>query len=333
MDKDLIKSNDFQQKIKFMLGLNYLTRAKLDGFNGNLYILKHIWKNTTKSTSQFHFLGWDDPSKIPYYPDSDSYRGATSGSKYNKELLIPNEKMIEYDFTEAYTNIMRTYSLPSNVYLENAKFDADKIIDRMKSYDKPQPYRELSTLVFVNVYIEAIAKDDTYTAFGSHFQQYRRTLSRTLTISEIELKLIMDFYDVKHLEILETYTFRCRKGMLDDYFKIIDQLKDDEETLPFYKMLRNKIYGTIGKRELNDYEKQIFNFPMYNRAFSSMVAGVFRDRIARYEQKYVNSEYGLVLIKTDGLYFKKEVPEFEALAQRGIVKKKEHVITDDDVHR
>jgi len=65
----------------------------------------------------------------------------------------------------------------------------------------------------------------------------------------------------------------------------------------FYKMLRNKIYGTIGKRELSAHEAKIFKFPMYNRAFSSMVAGVFRDRIARYEQKYVNSEYGLVLIQ------------------------------------
>ncbi|EAL7691336.1 hypothetical protein DVE55_09380, partial [Campylobacter jejuni] len=150
------------------------------------------------------------------------------------------------------------------------------------------------------VAIEAIAKESTYTAFGSHFQQYRKNLSRTLTVTEIELKLIMDFYDVKALEILETYTFRTRKGLLEDYFEKIDRLKEDEETKFFYKMLRNKIYGTIGKRELSTHEAKIFKFPMYNRAFSSMVAGVFRDRIARYEQKYVNSEYGLVLIKTDG---------------------------------
>ena len=363
MSNEVMKSDAFQKKVKTMLGLTYLTRAKLDGFNGNHYILKDIYVNSTKNTSQIHYLGWDDPQKIPFYPDTDSYRGATSGSKYNKELLVPNERMIEYDFAEAYTNIMRNYKLPSNVYLENVRFDKEKLLERLVSYDKPQPYKELSTFVFVKVAIEAIAKESTYTAFGSHFQpykelstfvfvkvaieaiakestytafgshfqQYRKNLSRTLTVTEIELKLIMDFYDVKALEILETYTFRTRKGLLEDYFEKIDRLKEDEETKFFYKMLRNKIYGTIGKRELSTHEAKIFKFPMYNRAFSSMVAGVFRDRIARYEQKYVNSEYGLVLIKTDGLYFKKEVPEFEALNKKGIVKKKVHVITDHDV--
>lgn len=331
MSNEVMKSDAFQTKVKTMLGLTYLTRAKLDGFNGNHYILKDIYVNSTKNTSQIHYLGWDDPQKIPFYPDTDSYRGATSGSKYNKELLVPNERMIEYDFAEAYTNIMRNYKLPSNVYLENVRFDKEKLLERLASYDKPQPHKELSTFVFVKVAIEAIAKESTYTAFGSHFQQYRKNLSRTLTVTEIELKLIMDFYDVKALEILETYTFRTRKGLLEDYFEKIDRLKEDEETKFFYKMLRNKIYGTIGKRELSTHEAKIFKFPMYNRAFSSMVAGVFRDRIARYEQKYVDSEYGLVLIKTDGLYFKKEVPEFEALNKKGIVKKKVHVITDHDV--
>lgn len=332
MNNELMKSEEFQNKIKKMLGLTYLTRAKLDDFNGNHYILKDIYVNSSKNTSQIHYLGWDDPQKIPFYPDTDSYRGATSGNKYNKELLVPNEQMVEYDFTEAYTNIMKNYKLPSNVYLENVSFDKNKLLARFENYDKPQPYRDLSTFVFVKVAIEAVAKEDTYTGFGSHFLQYRKNLSRTLTVTEIELKLIIDFYDVKFLEIIETFTFRNRKGLLEDYFKKIDKLKEDEETRFFYKLLRNKIYGTIGKRDLSAHQAKIFKFPMYNRAFSSMVAGVFRDRIARYEQKYVNSEYGLVLIKTDGLYFKKEVPEFEMLHKKGIVKKKNHIITDNYVN-
>ena len=53
-----------------------------------------------------------------------------------------------------------------------------------------------------------------------------------------------------------------------------------------------------------------------------MVAGVFRDRMVRYEQKYVHSAYGLLKIRTDGLYFRSEVPEFEELYKLGVVKKK-----------
>lgn len=329
MANEVIKDPAFQYKLKSALGLTYLTRARLDGFNANHYILKDIWKNTTKTSSQFHFLGYDDPELIPFYPESDSYRAATSGSKYNKELLVIGEKLIEYDFTEAYTNIMRNYKLPSNIYLANVKMDKEKLLERLSKYDAAQPYRNLSTFMFVEVYIEAFANENTYTTYGSHFAQYGKVIARSMTITEIELKMILDFYDVKALEVINCHTFRCRQGMLDDYFEKIDVLKEDEETLFFYKMLRNKIYGTIGKLKLNPQEANIFKFPMYNRAFSSMVSAVFRDRIARYEQKYVFSEYGLVLIKTDGLYFRKEVPEFERLYQKGIVKKKEHIINEE----
>lgn len=328
MANEILNEPEFQKKIKTILGLTYLTRARLDGFNSNHYILKDIWKNTKKNNSQFHFLGWDDPKNIPFYPSNDSYRATTSGSIYNRELIAMNEMMIEYDFNEAYTNIMRKYKLPSNVYLENVKMTKEKVLERLSRYDRPHPYRDLDTFIFLKVEIQGYAREDTYID-DSHFSYYTKNLSQTLTITEIELKLIMDFYDIKKLNVLETYTFRCRQGMLDDYFKKIDPLKEDEETLFFYKMLRNKVYGTIGKGKLSDHESKIFRFPMYNRAFASATVGIFRDRMIRYEQKYVNSEYGLIMIKTDGIYFKKEVPEFEALYRKGIVKRNVHVITMD----
>lgn len=63
MSNEVMKSDAFQTKVKTMLGLTYLTRAILDGFNGNHYILKDIYVNSTKNTSQIHYLGWDDPQK------------------------------------------------------------------------------------------------------------------------------------------------------------------------------------------------------------------------------------------------------------------------------
>lgn len=320
-----------QEKLKQALGLEYLTRAKLDSYTANLYLLKDIWKNNRKS--EIHNLGFEDPAEIPFYPVGDSYKASTSGSKYNHELIIENEMMIEYDFSEAYTNIMRTYYLPSNTYLDKVKYTTDKMESRLLSYPDKQPYREMKTFTFFKVDISAVAKDGTYTEWGSMFSSYTQFMTGVMVFSEVELKLIYDFYDIKKIELLENYTFRCKQGLLNDYFERIDELKlqDDEGLLRIYKQMRNKIYGTIGKTGLNAADEKNFKFPIYNRAFSSMVAGVFRDRIARYEQKYVNSDYGLIMIKTDGLYFRKEVPEFENLYEKGIVKRKVHVISSDDV--
>lgn len=315
--------------LKESLGLTYLTRATLDPYSANKYLLKDIWKNNKKS--QIHNLGWDDPKEIPFYPDGDAYRAATSGSQYNKNFLVVGQKMIEYDFNEAYTNIMRTYALPSNTFLTNASFDREKIEKRFAEYDPKHPFRKLSTFVFLTVEIIAEAKPDTYTEWGSAFYNYSKTMYGQYTLSEVELKLILDFYDVKKLEVVDSYVFRNRQGLLEDYFQRVDVLKERPETVKLYKAMRNKIYGTIGAVQLKKVDEKIFKFPIYNRAFSSAVAGIFRDRMSRYEQKYVNSEYGLVMIKTDGIYFVKEVPEFELFTKAGIVKKKIHVINEDDV--
>ena len=54
MSNEVMKSDAFQKKVKTLLGFSNLTRAKLDGFNGNHYILKDIYVNSTKNTSQIH---------------------------------------------------------------------------------------------------------------------------------------------------------------------------------------------------------------------------------------------------------------------------------------
>lgn len=343
-----------QSEIKRILKLEYLNRAKLDAYSSNLYLLKDLYVNSRSKKDGIRHLGYERPEDIPFFPEGFSYRAATSGSKYNEELLVLQETMVEYDFSEAYTNIMRTYALPSNTYLPSVSFDKEKLVQRFDAYNKMKhPYRDMKTFLFFKIKISAIGYDETYTEWGSAFQDYTKYLQDEITISEIELKLIFDHYAIIELEVLETYGFRCRKGLLNEYFERLDPLKQspDKEIGDLYKGMRNKLYGTIGKRELSQHESRILDLPDYyleekgidratlrneqsitpifNRAFSSAVAGIFRDRIARLEQKYVKSEYGLVLIRTDGLYFRKEVPEFEKWVAAGIVKKKVHTITDD----
>lgn len=326
-------ADDLQAELKKVLGLEYLTKKKLDAYNANLFLLKDIWKNNKQS--QIKYLGWDDPEKIPFYPEADSFKASSSLCKYNTDKLVMNAEMIEYDFTEAYTNIMRIYKLPSNTYLKN-KPTTDKVLGRMSEHQanpSKHPYRELSTFWFIQMDIEAIRKESTYAKKGSMLSLYGDVLSaRNLILSEIELKLIFDFYNVKKLEVTDGHMFRTRKGMLDDYFQRVDKLKDIEafRKNKTYKKMRNNLYGQIGKLELGDYGKKVFSFPIYNRALSSMVAGVFRDMMIRFEQKYVNSEYDLLFIRTDGIYFRKEVPEFEILASKGVVKKKIHTIGDQE---
>lgn len=320
-----------QQQLKELLGLEYLTRAKLDAYNANLYLMRDIVVNQKKS--KIHKLGWEDPKAIPFYPMGDSYRAPTAGAKYNTEVVALGEKMIEYDFKEAFPTIMRSHKLPSNTFLKNVSYDREKLEKRFSEYSEKQPYKNLSTFSFVTVEITATAKENTYTEYGSAFDRYRKNFMQTITLSEIELKLIYDFYDIKKLNVLETYTFRTQEGLLEDYFSRIEKVKEagnsNPEMLKNYKKMRNKAYGVVGKLKLSELDKRVFKIPIYNRAYSAMVAGVFRDVMARYEQKYVNTEYGLLMIKTDGIYFKNEVPEFEKLAQVGMVRKHIHTITEN----
>ena len=124
-------ADDLQAELKRVLGLEYLTKKKLDAYNANLFLLKDIWKNNKKS--QIKNLGWDDPEKIPFFPEADSFKASSSLCKYNTDKLVMNAEMIEYDFTEAYTNIMRIYKLPSNTYLTN-KPTTDKVLGRMSEH-------------------------------------------------------------------------------------------------------------------------------------------------------------------------------------------------------
>lgn len=328
--------------LKKFLGLDYLKRIDIDAYSANRFLLKDIWKN--QPHAGVHHLGYDDPQSIPFNPgavdtdpnsttSNEGYRAATSGSKYNAELLVPGEDMIEYDFKEAYTNIMRMYHLPSNTYLEKVKMTKEKLEKRFAEFDtQKHPYREMKTFCFIRFSIAATVKPGVYTERGSMLFTYGEDFTADdLILSEIELRMIFEYYDIIFFDVIDSYVYRTRKGMLDEYFDRIDKLKligeqaGDDELISLYKTMRNKIYGQIGINQIAANEKT-FRFPMYNRAFSAAVAGVLRDMMIHYEQNYVNSEYGLVMIKTDGIYFKNTVPEFDKLAAAGIVRRKEHII-------
>lgn len=325
---------EYQQELKDTLGIGYMKRA-MDAYSANLYTLRDICWNNKKSP--IHHLGYEDPEAIPFYPIGDSSRASTSGTKYNIDKISFGDKKVQYDFTEAYTNIMRAYSLPTNSYLAHVKYDREKIEKRLSGYTGNHPYRDMKTFIFVKIDIKARVKEGTYLGDYGMIADYRDYLDGIWTLTEIELKLIYDFYNILDLVVLDTYTFRCEKNMLAEYFSRIDKLKENKRTLKFYKQMRNLLYGQINKFELSpfdekflDYDDPKRNFPIRNRAFGSAVLAIFRDKMARYEQKYVNSEYNLWDIRTDALYFTKEVPEFEKLVPLGIVKKYVGIITEDD---
>lgn len=325
---------EYQKELKDMLGIGYLDR-KLDAYSANLFLLRDICWNHSKSA--IHHLGYEDPEAIEFYPADDSYRASTSGTKYNINKINIGDPKIQYDFTEAYTNIMRSYSLPSNSFLKAVKYDTAKLEKRFADYNGNHPYRDMKTFIFVKIDIMARAKNGVYLGSGGMLSGYRNKMMGEFILTEIELKLIYDFYDIYELKILDSYVFRCRKFMLADYFERLDNVKKNPRTIQFYKPMRNKIYGQISKLELSEFDRSLLRpddprkkFPIRNRAFGSAVTAIFRDKFVRYEQKYVNSEFTLWDIRTDELYFTKEVPEFERLIPVGIVKKKTGIISESD---
>jgi hypothetical protein len=327
-----IKNDAFQSKIKELLNMTYLTKAKLDPFSANMYLLKDILKNNQKTT--LTNLGWENPTDIPFNPDGLSYQGPTSGSRYNQDKINFGDKKVMYDFNAFFASIMRNYSLPSNTFLSSVKMTHDKIIDRLDSYASRYPYKNLKTFVFVKIDIHAAAKPGVHIDTGSMLYGWTKVIyQKNIVISEIELKIICDYYDVKDLKIIDSYVFRCRNDLFVDYFDRIDILASDsdQDVVKFHKGMRNRLYGLVGKHRLTDAQANVFSIPIYNRACASFVGAVARDIMLRLEQKYVNSEYDMFMIKTDGIYFKREVPEFEKLLQAGVVKKEVSTIDNDDI--
>jgi len=316
-----------QKKIRDALGL-WVSKRKLDSFSSMKWLLKDIY-DKRKTKTDLRYLGWEDPALAPFY--LEEYRAPTSHSRYNLELIKAGDKKIEYDFAQAYTVIMMNYKLPSNTYLKNVKWDTEKVIrDRIFSYKEKKPYADLDTFMIFEVELKGKAKKGTYAhpkAQGmlSRYGNNLNIIGKPLT--EIELKILVDYYDIERFVVLDSHVFKCRRGMLAEYFERIEPLKTEPELQKLYKHMRTKVYGLIGQQKLSDSDKGFFNQPIYNRIFSAMVAGAFRDIMVRYEQKYVDSPYGLIAIVTDGIYFKTEVPEFERLLKTGAVKKKEHIIT------
>lgn len=325
---------EYQQELKEVLGIGYMKKS-MDSYSAILYTLRDICWNNKKSA--IHRLGYEDPEAIPFYPIGDSSRASTSGTKYNMDKINIGDKKVQYDFVEAYPSIMRAYSMPTNSYLGHLTYDREKLEKRLFGYTGNHPYRDMKTFLFLKVEINARAKEGFYLGHNSQMSEYREKLDGVWTLTEIELKLIYDFYDVYDLIVLKTHAFRCEKNLLIDYFDRIDKLKKNPRTLKFYKEMRNTAYGIINKLELKKFDESLLvpddprkKFPVRNRAYGSALTGIFRDKMVRYEQKYVNSEYGLWDIRTDALFFTKEVPEFEQLVPVGVVKKKTGIITEAD---
>lgn len=332
MADQTIYSPEMQSKIKQLVGLGWMSKGKLDYFSTIKYLLMDIHRKNKKTG--VHFLGFDTPEEQPFLVPTSAYRASTSSSIYNPNLIEAGKTKIEYDFNEAYSVIMRNYPLPSNTVL-NVKYDTDKALDRIIVRPDHRAYVDLNTYSIFLVTFSGKAKKGTYAdpdGQGMLADYGMNPITpKPIWISEIELKILIDFYELETLNVLSSYTYLCKKGLLKEYFERIEPLKTDPDTLKLYKSLRTRIFGAIGQKTLNKGEKDVFNkYQMYNRAYSSMVAGVFRDQMVRYEQKYVDSEYGLIQIKTDGLYFREPVPEFENLYRKGVVKKKVHTITQED---
>lgn len=336
MSDKKVHSPEMQNKIKKLTGLGWMTKGKLDSFSTIKYLLMDIYRKNKKTG--VHFLGYDRPEDAPFFVPGSAYRAPTSSSLYNLDLFEVGEKIVEYDFNEAYTVIMKNYYLPSNTYLKFIKYDTEKTLDRIQSHTGKRPYAELKTYSFFWVIFKGTAKKGTYAnpKSQSMLADYGENplFTEPVWLSEIELKILFDFYDIEDFVVVDSHTYKCKQGLLKEYFERIEPLKTDPDTLKLYKNLRTKVFGAIGQKQINAGEAGKFDkYSMYNRAFSSMVAGVFRDRMLRYEQKYVNSPYGLIRIKTDGLYFREEVPEFEHLYELGVVKKKVHSISQEEATR
>lgn len=326
--------------LKKLLHMEYLTKRAIDSYSAIFYLLKDIWRNSRSKKAPIFSLGYETPKSIPFYPGGNgkfdkSYLGPTSGTQYNDDLIVNGDQMVEYDIRQAYTSVMRSYALPSNKLFDGVKMTTEKLEKRFADYEsKRHPYRDLKTLAFIDCKIAARAKPDTYLGRGAMLQtNYGNSLmSSNLIVSEIELKAIFDFYDVMSFSVNDSFVFQTKKGLLQDYFDRIEVIRvyaeaaGDQLLLDAYKDMRNKVYGAVGRVELLENSGSVFKFPMYNRAFSSMVSGVVRDTMLRYEQKYVNSEYGLIMIKTDGIYFKNEVPEFNRAVELGAFRRHDHLI-------
>lgn len=322
----ILSDKDVQFEFKELLQLKHIDK-KLDAYTAIKFLLKDIYYKNKKS--DIAKLGWNRPEDIPFYPKESSFRTATSGTFYNPKLIVAGRKTVEYDFIRAYTQLMEKISLPYQTIL-NVKNTNDKVLNRLNSYTgKATPYSDLKTFMFFQVDMIGIKKPNTYISYGNFSYGEELNIKKTW-LTEIEVKLIMDFYEVEYFNVRDSYTFKCKKGLLNDYFDRIEPLRYNPKFEKIYKAMRTTIFGIIGQKKLRKGEENSANVPFYNRAYASMVVGVFRDRIIRYEQKYVHSEYGLWQIKLDGLYFMQEVPLFEKLLANGFVTKKIHTITEDE---
>lgn len=326
-----------QDNLKKAAGLTFLTKRKLDPYSTMRWVIKDIFEQR-KTKTDLRYIGWCNPKDLPI-PGGLEFNAATSGSYYNIDLYKLGEKIIEYDFNQAYTNIMKNYSLPTNTYLKHIKHGEKKVADRFDAYNAHDfEYSNLSTFMILDVDLEGYACEWTYAETDSQgmLKDYGRELKLVNhRLTEIELKLLIDHYHITRFVVYETFLFKCKKGMLDEYFKRIEPISEYPELSKVYKRLRTSIFGYIGQRELKKGDEGFFDQPIYNRVYSAMVAGAFRDKMVRYEQKYVHSEYGLMYIVADGIYFKKEVPELEELVSEGVLKKNVKKISEKtmkDIH-
>ena len=84
-----------------------------------------------------------------------------------------------------------------------------------------------------------------------------------LYVTDVDLQLIKDFYDIEYLHIIETITFKAVKASylfkdyIDKYAKMkIDHAKEKDAPYHIAKLLQNSLYGKFG----SSYELETYKF-------------------------------------------------------------------------
>lgn len=381
-EREQLYKDDEELQIEICRSLGLVPSRKYDHRNTCLYVCRKIFQQANGKTP-FLKLGWRSPDDMPNYETIRMASiGTSSFSRYNNDLFENSPKRIEYDFVQAYKQIITRFFLPTNVILEKAykgetaEERTEKLLrhlqpilemgDRNKNDFVVSPFKPsedkkfLGTFTFVRCEIKG-GRPKKETFIGDDDNSSNALLSGKRTVhnqllfgkvllgeyylSEVEIKQIYDYYDIdlfdiRQFKVLDTFTFKTAMGIADEYYNEIQKIKEINHPLAdrFYKDVRNYFHGFIGsnKGDVKNYTKTMFgkdnikdlsarkealdNAGVFNKAYQNALYSIWRDLLLRYEQKYVNN--GLLAIKTDALIFDREIPEFEALARAGVVRKK-----------
>ncbi|MGG5368382.1 hypothetical protein [Enterococcus sp. DIV0240a] len=119
-ERERLYKDDEELQLKISRTLGFAPSRKYDHRNTCLYICRKIFQEANSNTA-FLKLGWRAPEDMPEYETIRMASvGTSSFSRYNNDLFEQNNQRIEYDFVQAYKQIITRFFLPTNVFLEKA---------------------------------------------------------------------------------------------------------------------------------------------------------------------------------------------------------------------